>query len=615
MSIRQNRSNRPHTRRTVAVAFGLTAAATVAQADPTAEFGAKLYQERCAACHEGAVPEAPRREAMAALSPEAIRRALTDGVMQAQAAGLNRTDIAFISQYVAAGAVTTFDPASHSCPGELRLDGATGWNRWGNGLDNRRFQPAAVSGLTAANVERLELKWAFGFPGATRARSQPTIAGDVLFTGSQDGTVYALDTKTGCIWWTFRAGAEVRNAVTVRYGDDNLPDSLYFGDFAANVYRIDAATGRLRWRSDVSDHPAGTITGSVTFAGDQLFVPMSSTEVISAYDPAYNCCTFRGGVLALNADSGERQWRFYTVDEPQPQARNSEGRQLYGPSGAPVWSTPTVDEARGLVYVGTGENYSSPANELSDAILAIDRSSGELRWARQVTRGDAWNAACGTTVVNCPEEDGPDFDFGAPPILTATPAGDDILLAGQKSGVIYALDPDDAGRILWQWRAGMGGFNGGVHWGMASDGVTLFAAIADTPGHRQTTGDPRPGLHAYDVARGVPIWSRYEYPVCQKRDYRCYPALSAAITLTPGVVFAGGLDGTLHAYSAETGAMLWQFETERAFETVNDVAARGGSIDSDGPVVVGGRLYVNSGYDKFGEIPGNVLLAFGLPED
>ncbi|MEO0996117.1 MAG: PQQ-binding-like beta-propeller repeat protein, partial [Pseudomonadota bacterium] len=332
----------------MAAVFGLAAATNAAQADPTVELGAKLYQDRCAACHEGGVPEAPRREAMAALSPEAVRRALTDGVMQAQAAGLGRTDIAFISQYVAAGAVTAFDASKHSCPGKPGLDGATGWNRWGNGLDNRRFQPAAVSGLNAANVAGLELKWAFGFPGAVRARSQPAIAGEMLFTGSQDGAVYALNAATGCIWWTFEAEAEVRNAITVRHDDDGKPESLYFGDFAANVYRIDAATGRLRWRVDVSDHPAGTITGSVTLAGDQLFVPMSSTEVISAYDPAYNCCTFRGGVLALNADSGERQWRFYTVDEPRPQAKNSEGRQLYGPSGAPVWSTPTVDEARGL---------------------------------------------------------------------------------------------------------------------------------------------------------------------------------------------------------------------------------------------------------------------------
>jgi polyvinyl alcohol dehydrogenase (cytochrome) len=276
-----------------------------------------------------------------------------------------------------------------------------------------------------------------------------------------------------------------------------------------------------------------------------------------------------------------------------------------------VWSPPTVDAKRGLVYFGTGENYSSPANDKSDAIIAVDMVTGKIRWVRQVLANDAWNGACIQPGVgaNCPREDGPDLDFGAPPILADTGNGD-ILLAGQKSGLVFGIDPD-TGVIRWQQRAGAGGFNGGIHWGMASNGPRLFVGIADTPGNKYAVGPRRPGVHAFASATGKPLWSVIEPQTCPERAFKCETGFSGPVTLSGELLFGGTHNGLIRAYASGDGRLLWSFDTIRDFATVNGVTARGGTIDSAGPVVAGGYLIVNSGYDKFGEIPGNVLLVFG----
>lgn len=583
-----------------------SAAATPLAESGQAALAERLFSQHCAGCHEKGVGGAPTRAALEGMSADRIKSALFAGVMkaQAQSAGLNPYDITVLAEYLGRGAKSAAANAP-KCATPLARAGATVWNGWGNGMANARFQPAKAAGLDAKAVGELELAWSFGFPGAQRARSQPLVTERALYVGSQSGHVYALDPKTGCLFWTYDAGAEVRTAPIL------AGSTLFFVDFEAKVHAIDPVSGVEIWTKSVKDHPDGTGTGSLAYHAGTLFVPMSATEVLSAYDDKYGCCTFRGGVAALDAVTGKQRWRWYSTDVPKPQGKNRTGTQLFAPSGAPVWSTPTVDATRGLLYVGTGENYSSPANGNSDAIIALDLKSGTPEWVQQVTKGDAWNAACGAIGgANCPSQNGPDFDFGAPPILVKTAVGRDLILAGQKSGQIYALDPDDGGRIVWQARAGMGGFNGGVHWGMATDGRTLWVGVADTPGNRFAIGPARPGLHAFDVATGKPLWSRIEKPTCAEASFACAPGLSAPVTAIPGLIFAGAHNGRLTAYAADGGKPLWSFDTNRAFEVLGGGQAKGGTIDGQGPVVAGGMVYVNSGYDKFGEVGGNVLLAF-----
>ena len=590
-----------------------------------------LYRDFCSTCHDGENTGAPSREALEMLSSSQIIDAMTRGVMAQQAARLPGFDKEILARYLAA---KTDDARRRRhdmprCEGELAYTEALVWDRWGGDPRNSRFRNNDKTAIRRGNVDQLKVKWVFGFPNASRARSQPAATREAIFTGSQDGTVYALDTDTGCIWWTFYADAEVRVAPILRSDQRGLPSELIFSDFNANVYAVRANTGELIWRASVKDHPVSTLTGSPSLFDDTLYVPMSSTEVVSAVNPQYECCTFRGGVAALDANTGKRRWTFNTVARPLPTRKNAAGTQLYGPSGAPVWSAPTIDAARGLLYFGTGENYSMPASDLSDAIVALHLSDGRIAWANQTLQGDTWNAACvyeergksgksgkseESGGINCPDIRGPDFDFGAPPILTTLANGQDIILAGQKSGMVYAMDPENNGRTLWAIRAGMGGYKGGIHWGMASDGETLFVGIADTPGHRQSVGPARSGIHAYDPATGELRWARLERGRCEEARMRCWAAASAPVTATDELVFVGGLDGVLRIHSSRSGELLWSYDTVRVYDTVNGVAAKGGSIDGSGPVLIDGKLILNSGYDKFREIPGNALIVFELAE-
>ena len=580
--------------------------------------GESQYQLFCAECHEGAMLEAPQRAAFQYYTPERIVDVLEFGSMATSGMALTREEKKNIAYFLTGERFdeSRVETASFSC--ESNMDSSTvlskpvEWNGWGGEVGNTRHR-ADETILTKSNVNRLQLKWAFAFPGATRARSQPVVTPEVTYIGSQEGTIYALDNATGCPWWTFSADAEVRGAIFVDADDQGIPETLLFGDFAANAYAVNAQTGELIWKKEVHDHPQATLTGSVIAHEDTVYVPVSSLEVLLAARTAYPCCSFRGAVVALNINNGEELWRTYTTDEPRPTILSSAGIQQYGPSGAPIWSSPTIDAERNLVYVGTGENYSSPANGYSDAVLAMDMASGEIVWAAQLTKDDAWNGACSRGTPNCPEEDGPDYDIGASPILTKDENGRELILVGQKSGMVYALDPSNKGKLVWEQRAGSGGTMGGIHYGMSSNGEKVFVGVSDLPTNNPyNVGPAHPGIHALDLNTGEVLWRNDLPDKCTESPFLCWQGISAAVSSAGDLVFAGGLDGILRAFDADSGVALWETNTRKSFGQRNGIEATGGSIESDGPVIVGGHVYITSGYEKWAEAPGNVLLVYSL---
>jgi polyvinyl alcohol dehydrogenase (cytochrome) len=492
------------------------------------------------------------------------------------------------------------------------------WNGWGRSIDNTHFQPADQAQLTAVQVPNLQLKWAFGFPDATSAWAQPTIAGGRLYIGSQNGTVYSLDAASGCVVWTFAAQGGVRASISIgprlrsRLRSSESRSSFgvagtvaYFSDQKGFVYAVDAATGRPLWTRKVEDHPLVRLTGSPTLHEDRLYVPTSSYEE-GGKPPGYACCTFRGSVVALDARTGDVIWKTYTIpEEPRLLRQYADGTELRGPSGGAIWSAPTIDARRGALYVGVGNTYSGAAQPTTDAVLAFDLKSGAMRWSRQMAPSTPDVFGCTPGEVNCGERAGPDFDFGASPILASLANGRELIIAGQKSGVVYALDPDRKGEQVWRYRAGGGSGLGGVQWGIAADTERVYIPVAEI--YSQTPG----GLHAVDLATGTRAWyAAPADPVCGKLSRACSGALFSAITAIPGIVFSPSNDGAVRAHSASDGRVVWTFDTNREFRTLNGLRGKGGSMSGPAPVVAGGMVYLSSGYGVFGLRPGNVLLAF-----
>lgn len=598
-------------------------ASEVAAATVESDFqvGERQYQMHCAGCHSGAIPEAQTIEALKLYPPARLVESMTSGVMSTAALPLSGNEIRQVAFYLTGKTVETNFQAAEQFVCEAGFpaavdEGAASWTSWGGQNHNQRFQ-ATEQILNRDNVHNLELKWAFAFRDATRARSQPTVTATVTYIGSQEGIVYALDTDTGCVHWTFQADAEVRGAIQLQTNPDTGKPRLLFGDFKANAYSVDAETGEQLWKTHVHEHPLATITGSVVADDQRAYVPVSSSEVVPAARSDYPCCTFRGALVAINLDDGSIAWKTYTTPKPASTGKNSVGANRFGPSGAPIWSTPTLDAKRNLVIATTGQNYSSPATGTSDAVIAMDTASGEIQWVSQVLANDAWNGGCSRRTANCPEEDGPDFDIGVSAILMTTRDKKDLLLVGAKSGLVYALDPEQDGKILWTRRVGSGGTMGGVHWGMSSDYDRLYVGISDLPtNNKYKEGPPQPGVHALDPVSGEFLWRTPVPDTCPPDlKFFCFPGISAAVSSSPGLVFAGGLDGVLRAFDAENGDILWTYNTLQTYTTVNGVDGNGGAIEADGPVIFDGQLFVTSGYDKWAEIPGNVLLVFSLDDN
>lgn len=578
--------------------------------------GDAVFKQHCAGCHDQNNPRIPTRVALQKLPAAHILRTLNYGEMIAIAYTMTIAEREAVASYLGTPGAEAPLPASAFCkvrtvkvPSNPKVE----WNGWSPSPANTRYQTAAAAGLSIDQVKGLKLKWAFAFPGDITAFAPPAILDNELFVGSAGGGIYALDRDSGCIHWTTQVDGAVRSAIVV--ARDGGRAVLLFGDQNGWFYSLDASDGKLRWKKKMEDHDATRLTGSPVAYQGTVYVPVAGWEENRASDPKYPCCTMRGSVAALRIHDGAQIWKTYMVDPPKEMGKNSIGTTMYGPSGAGVWSAPTLDPERGVLYAATGNNYTPPISPLSEAIVALDLRTGQVKWSRQMTPDDFFNGGCKPN-SGC----GPDSDFGSSAMLVKT-GNKTVLVAGQKSGVVYGLDPDHNGEILWQLRVGKGSTNGGVEWGMASDGQYAYAAVSDVARVAHKATDPSDlrdrdldpnkggGVTAIRLSDGTKAWYAAPKP-CDPPKPGCSPAQPGAVTAIPGAVFAGSVDGHLRAYSSEDGKVLWDFDTARDFETVNGVKGHGGSIDGPGAIVVKGMVFVTSGYVRQAEMQGNVLLAF-----
>jgi polyvinyl alcohol dehydrogenase (cytochrome) len=600
--------------KTLVLALSALAAAAGANAQQAPD-GAALFARACASCHAEGQTTAPTPAVLRQLTPEGVVNALVNGRMRVQGSTMNDAERRAVAQFVTGRAPVATIAATPGIDNTCRTPrpmaeaaGTPGWNGWGGDAANTRH--AARGGLTAADLPKLKLKWAFGYSGVSAARAQPAIAGGRLFVASENSEVHALDPKTGCTHWTFKAQGGVRSALVVgpyRTAAGAAGQAVFFGDNKANAYAVDAQTGRQVWVRHVDDHAAAAITGGAALFDGKVFVPVQGlNEEGQGGRGGYQCCTFRGSLVALDANTGTVSWKTYMVDENRPRARNQQGVQMYGPAGGGIWSAPTVDGKRGVVYVATGNGYADPVQKMTDAVVALDLATGAVKWVNQVTSGDSWTLGCQAQNPDnpaCPATLGPDHDFSASPII-ASVNGRELLVVPQKSGIAWAFDPDKGGATVWQRRIGEGSGLGG-QWGAAVDGQNVYVGVSDllakTPG----------GMRAVNLATGEMAWSVGPQKALCGEGRTCRASQGAAVTAIPGAVFSGSLDGGMRAYAAKDGEILWTFDSNREFQTVNGVKALGGGLEGPGAIVADGMLYFNSGYGGFIGNPGNVLLAFG----
>ncbi len=522
------------------------------------------------------------------------------------------------------GAAANVAFAEADCPlsaGPVAL-GSAQWNGWGRGQDNTRYQPEPA--IRANDVPKLALKWAYGTQGGQEF-GQPTVVDERLFVTSSTGRIYSLDARTGCTYWTFDAAAGSRTAVTIgelarariaalprklkrtlaHLDVIKAPSAAFFGDDSGTVYAVDAQKGTLLWRTQADTHPLARIVGTPVLYNDRLYVTVASTEDSAAANPGYGCCTFRGSVVALDIAAGRIVWKSYTVlEEPQPTRKNSAGIQEFGPAGAAIYSSPTIDAKRNVLYVATSGSPTGVEQSLTDSIVAFDLADGKLRWVKQLVHGEAGTAASG---------------FSSSPILRTLGTGNQIILAGQKSGFVYGLDPDHGGNILWQTKIGdsagagpgssapavasmgVAGAAGGIAWGSAADHRSLYVALS---GLLAQPANSSGSLTALDMTTGAARWhAASPEPPCSSAERLCSHAQAQAVTVMPGSAFSGSMDGHLRAYSTIDGKILWDFDTAKDFQARNGIKASGGPLDRGGATIVNGTVYVNSG---------NALLAFSV---
>lgn len=626
----------------LAVTVGLGAADARAQSDNTYNTlphpGQALYRSRCAACHDNAeATRAPAKATLAAMSYQVLSFALVQGKMQAQAAGLSEEERGQLINYLTGRSARTTEAWSQAMmctgaragPPDLKPRPAVA--TFGFDARNTRTLTAAQTGLTKAKMGKLDLAWSVAFPDVTMIRAQGAVVGNTLFIPvAEAAAMYAFDLSDAarpCLKWVYNTpgGAPLRSSP----GYGIIADGravLAFSGLDSTVHVVDARTGKALWTRNVASYSYSLTTGTPRVLKDRIIVPVSQFEIMQAGDNKVTCCTNHGFVLSLEPATGKQQWRYDTMPDARPIRDRGDGKMLLGPSGAPIWNSPVVDETRGLIFFGTGESNSPPAHRNTDALIAIRLADGTEAWSHQATADDIFNVGCGLNPapgrLNCvkaPETVFRDVDFGASLILARLKNGRDLLLAGQKAGTVWALDPD-TGKVVWRRDIGSGAPNGGIHWGIAFQDDTVYVPVA-VVGGRLPDGPPvdpnlKPGLYAIDANSGEIRWNFAVTPDCgngrDQRAPRCQRnyGFSGAPTIIDGAVVTGSLDGRLFVIDAKSGQQIWQYDTLRDYQTLNGVAGKGGSIDAASIVALNGTVIVGSGYGMFGQAPGNVLLAF-----
>ncbi len=624
---------------------GASALAATAQAQPTAPDGAALYETRCKMCHEGGAPRAPGRADLGQRAPADIVQSLTSGIMAPMAQGLSDADKLAVATYLTSPAFAAATPAraggqempqvaikggvvgtDPKCASNPPIRAAAGnWSSMGVDDASTRFQRRP--GLTPADAPKLKVKWSFSMTGG----GQPTVVGDWLFVTNRSGKFYALDARTGCVHWSVDDLVSRTTPMVIKSPISPSGWLTVVSESDRVVRAFDAQTGKQLWKSaQLETHPVSVLTGTPVIVGDRLIVPISSIEEAAAMSKSYSCCTFRGSVAALELATGKLLWKTPMIDEPMKTVREKAGGgKVQGPAGAAVWAAPTIDRKRGLAYVVTGDSYTDVETVGPDAIVALDLKTGAIRWRRQVTQKDNFVMGCGPTSQsgNCPTPMGPDYDFGATPILMNIAGGKQVLVAGQKSGIVYGLNPD-TGALVWKTVVGMGSALGGVEWGIGADDKQVYVPISDVtylfnPSPKPGTPAGKAGIYALNPATGAIVWSAPApvapcvYASDKGKPSRCMRAQPAAPAVIPGLVFEGALDGWFRAYDAKTGKIVWEDSTtSRTYDTVNGIKGQpGGGIDGMGPTIAHGMVYITSGNNgaaRIGSNGVNVLLAYSV---
>jgi polyvinyl alcohol dehydrogenase (cytochrome) len=460
------------------------------------------------------------------------------------------------------------------------------WPMFGHNVCNTGSSFAGQN-INKDNVGKLKTKWVYQAAGEVSAT--PAVVGGSVYEPDWGGSITRLDVATGNVVWTksvgVLVGANAPGAVTSRTTPLVVGQNVIIGTNGAQLVAFDKDSGATQWKATLGEYAASTITGSPGFDGNRIYVGIASGQ------EAYSCCTFRGSVVAVDASTGNVVWRTHTIRDDVYYA--DDAGTVSGYAGAAVWSsTPVIDRKRKQLYVTTGNDYGAPAGapgtmdgNYVDSVIALDMDTGAVRWARSVPEGgrDVWTFG---------NPDSPDSDFGSganlfTAMINGTPT--DLVGAGQKSGVYWALDPA-TGAVVWKTQVGPSGHLGGIHWGTAIDGTRIYAGVNNEGAMPFVLGGK--GAHAgetvqtgawaaLDPASGDILW-QIANPAMQ------YPlhgaSVNGPVVAVNGVLFGGSMDadGTMFAFDAATGNVLWSFKS-------------GGTVYG-GPAVAGGIVYWGSGY-------------------